>query len=290
VAAKLTPLLVIVGETASGKSALAMNLAERFNGEIIAADSRTVYKGMDIGTAKPTHEDQARVPHHLLDISNPDKPITVADFKRLANKAIDDIGARGKLPILVGGTGLYINAVIFDFQFNRVAADTALREKLSSLSVLELQDQLREQGVSLPKNERNPRHLIRALETNGQIATRKPLRENTLIIGLRPQREMLEKRIRGRVDAMVTVGLVAEVERLGKEYGWGTEALQTPAYTAFRGYIEKTISMQEAKEEFIKYDLALAKRQRTWFRRNESIHWLQQQIDAVDLITTFLNK
>jgi tRNA dimethylallyltransferase len=287
---KKTPLVVIVGETASGKSALALEIAEQFKGEIIAADSRTVYKGMDIGTAKPTREDQALIPHHLLDITTPDKPITVADFKKLANKAIDDISARGKLPILVGGTGLYIDAVIFDFQFNGVATDTALREQLSGLSVTELQNQLRGHGISLPENERNPRHLQRALETKGQRATRKPLRKNTLIIGLQPDREALQERISQRVDAMVEAGLVAEVGRLGKQYGWGTEVLRIPAYRTFREYVQKTISVQEAKEQCIKYDLALAKRQRTWFRRNESIHWLQEQSEAVDLITTFLNK
>jgi tRNA dimethylallyltransferase len=290
VATKLGPLVVIVGETASGKSALALELATQFNGEIICADSRTVYRGMDIGTAKPTQHEQAEIPHHVLDITIPDKPVTVADFKRLANEAIDDIGARGKVPILVGGTGLYIDAVIFDFQFNHVPANDNLRKQLAELSVEEIQAQLIARGISLPKNERNPRHLQRALETNGQIATRKPLRKNTFIIGLQPDREVLRERITQRVDTMVGAGLVNEVERLATHYGWETEALQTTAYRAFRDFIEGTISMQEAKDLFAKYDMALAKRQRTWFRRNESIHWLTEQSKAVDLITTFLNK
>jgi tRNA dimethylallyltransferase len=284
-----SPLIVIVGETASGKSALAIELAQQFNGEIICADSRTVYRGMDIATAKPSKADRKKVAHHLLDIAQPDRPVTVAEFKKRTLQAIDDIVSRGKLPIMVGGSGLYIDAVLFDFEF-RGEADDKLRAELTKLSVEELQHRLNMAGIPLPENVRNPRYLIRALETNGQIGTRKSLRPNTLIIGLQVDREVLRQRISERVDVMVETGFVDELERLVERYGWGIQALQAPGYKAFRGYMAGELSLEQAKQQFIKNDMALAKRQRTWFKRNSSIHWVKKQIESVDLVTTFLNK
>lgn len=285
-------LLVVVGETASGKSALALELAERFGGEIICADSRTVYKGMDIGTAKPSAEERARVPHYCLDIVSPGDSFTVADFKRCATEAIEAIHKKGKLPIMVGGTGLYIDSVLYDYQF-RAPADPELRRRLEGLSVLELQEQLASNGVPLPENTQNPRHLIRAIETNGQASIRKPLRAQTTILGLTVERAVLEQRIKSRVDAMVASGFVDEVKNLVQRYGEDNAALQAPGYKAFRGYISGAASMQEAKQQFIKNDLNLAKRQRTWFKRNNSIQWFDNREDLsaiVDFVTTELNK
>lgn len=285
-----TPLVVIVGQTASGKSALAMHLARRFNGEIIAADSRTVYRGMDIGTAKPTPKDRAAVPHHLIDIVDPDESFNVADFQRLANAAIKDVARRGKLPILVGGTGLYVDAVIYNFGL-RKPADPELRKELGGLSVEELQARLLEQGLPLPANVRNPRHLIRVIETGGQVAVRGPLRPRTLIIGLQIDPETLRAKIAHRVDAMVDAGLVEEVRRLGEQYGWDLPALQAPAYKAFRLYIEGKISLEEAKRQFVKYDWQYARRQKTWFKRNKDIVWVDNRVEKIeDLITSFLSK
>src|SRR5688572_25180412 len=169
-----TPLIVILGPTASGKSALALGLAKQFGGEIIAADSRTVYRGMDIGTAKPSVEEQRQVRHHLIDVVSPDGPFTVADFQRLAFDAIADIGARAKTPLLVGGSGLYIDAVIYNFSF-REPSNGLGRSKLQMLSVDQLQELLEEQGIPLPENKKNPRHLIRALETAGEVPQRQAL-------------------------------------------------------------------------------------------------------------------
>lgn len=286
-----TPLIVIVGETASGKSALGLELAERFNGEIICADSRTVYRGMDIGTAKPSAADQRRVRHHCLDVADPDERFTAADFKRLALEAIDDIQSREKLPIMVGGTGLYIDAVLFDYQF-RQAADPEKRAVLNQLTVDELQAKLVEQGIKLPENARNPRHLIRALETNGQISERQPLRENTLILGLRVDRDVLTRRIHDRIDAMVGEGLVDEARRLGETYGWDLDAMLTTSYQPFKEYLNGTVTLDAAKDLFARSDLQLAKRQRTWFKRNNSIHWLANRdniAESVELTTTFLH-
>lgn len=286
------PLVAIVGTTASGKSALAMQLAEQFDGEIVCADSRTVYRGMDIGTAKPSTAERARIPHHLLNVVNPDQPFSAAQFKRAADRAIADIQDRGKLPILVGGTGLYIDAVLYNYRFH-TAANPIRRAELSGLSVLELQNRLREAGVALPENSQNPRHLVRALETGGARATRETLRPNTLVIGLDPGQEVLKKRIAERVEVMFAAGFLDEARRLGGAYGWDAEALQAPGYKAARSYILGAQSLAECKAAFVRNDLQYARRQRTWFRRNKSIQWFTNSSDTdkiVDLVTTLLNK
>jgi tRNA dimethylallyltransferase len=283
------PLVVVVGETASGKSSLAVELAKRFNGEIICADSRTIYKGMDIGTAKPTPQEQAIVRHHLLDLISPDQAFSAADFKLLALQAIDEISGRGKLPIMVGGTGLYIDAVLFNFQF-RQPSDPIARRALAALSVEELQDRLQLAGIALPNNPQNPRHLVRALESGGTIGTRSELRDNTIVLGLHLGREVLQERIRRRVETMVEAGFVKEVKRVSRAYGWGAAGLQAPGYKAFRGYVEGLVDLEQAKALFVQNDLQLAKRQRTWFRRNDSIQWVTDTEKAVDSVTTFLNK
>ena len=287
-AANQPPLIAIVGETASGKSSLAMQIAEKFNGEIICADSRTIYKGMDIGTAKPSVEDQARVPHHLLDVVEPNESFTAADFKRLAFKAIKDISERGKVPLLVGGSGLYVDAVLYDFQF-RPPADPARREMLQKFTVEELQLTLLEQDIPLPENARNSRHLIRALETGGEQPEHGELRPNTLLIGLSIDRETLKENVARRVEQMFADGFIDEVRALIATFGVGAPALRAPGYKAATAYLEGEATLQEAKEQFIQNDLQLAKRQRTWFKRNKSIRWCKTD-EAVDLVTTFLNK
>lgn len=284
-----TPLIVIVGETASGKTALAVQLAQRFNGEIIAADSRTVYKSLDIGTAKPTPAERRDIPHHLIDMVWPDQSFTAADFKQAANATISEIHHRGRLPCLVGGTGLYIDAVLYDFTF-RPKTDIAEREKLNRLSVEELQNLLMDQGISLPENARNPRHLVGALETKGSLGERHSLRNNTLIIGLQLDRDVLRKRVHDRVNAMLDQGFLEECRRVSGIYGWNAPALQAPGYKAFRQYFEGNATLEEAKELFIRGDMQLAKRQRTWFKRDRSIQWIGKPEEAVDLVTTFLNK
>jgi tRNA dimethylallyltransferase len=283
------PLVVIVGETASGKSALALHLAQRFNGEIIAADSRTIYRGMDIGTAKPTPEERTRIPHHLLDVVTPDQPFSVAEFQRLTESAITDIVGRGKLPFLVGGTGLYVDAVIYNFNF-RQKGDKTLRRQLEELDTETLQQMLREQRIPLPENERNPRHLIRSLETGGQIPERHGLRRHTLVLGMQIDRDILRAKITSRVDEMVEHGFVQEVERVVSQYGWEAPALQAPGYKAFHEYLAGHLTLEEAKAQFVQNDMQLAKRQRTWFKRNKSIHWISKEEEAADLITTLLSK
>jgi tRNA dimethylallyltransferase len=284
-------LLVIVGETASGKTALALELAERLNGEIICADSWTVRKHVDIGTAKPAAEERRKVPHHLLDVVGPDEDFTAAVFKRLANKAIEDITSRGKLPIMVGGTGLYIDGVIYDFNF-LPAGDRGEREELNRLSIAKLLEKIEYSKLDLTDvDTRNKRRLIRLIETKGKRPTRQPLRPNTLIIGLKTDREIIEQRIITRLDDMLARGLEDEVRGLVDQYGWGAEALKGIGYAQWRGYFEGRQSLPETRQKIIKATFEYAKRQRTWFKRNKSIHWFHTPVnmrEIVDTVTTFL--
>jgi tRNA dimethylallyltransferase len=283
------PLVVVLGPTASGKTALALQLAEQFGGEIIAADSRTVYQWMDIGTAKPTVEERRRVPHHLLDVLPPDMQFTAADFQRMARAAIVQIAGNGNVPFMVGGSGLYIDAVVYGFSF-RGEPDPTQREQLQALSVEDLQERLAEQGLPLPENSRNPRHLIRALETDGALPQRGRLRPRTVLIGLNPGREVLRQKITARVDAMVEAGFVEEVRMLADRFGWQAPGLLAPGYRAFRQYLAGEATLEESKRLFVQYDMQYAKRQMTWFRRNPDIHWLSKMEEAVALVTTLLNK
>jgi tRNA dimethylallyltransferase len=290
---KPPPLIVIVGETSSGKSALALDLAKELDGELICADSWTVRREVNIGTAKPTPAERAAVPHHLLDVAAPDEDFTAAVFKELANRAIADIAARGKLPIMVGGTGLYIDGVIYDYGF-LPAGDRRERQALNDLQIPALIAKVKAAGLSVEGvDQRNKRRLIRLLETGGARPERRELRENTLIIGLKTDREVLKKRITGRVDAMLAAGLEAEVRGLADRYGWDCEALKGVGYAQWREYFLGHENLEQTRQKIIKATLDLAKRQRTWFKRNKSIHWLSTPVNhatTVDLITTFLNQ
>lgn len=288
----MSPLIVILGETASGKSALALELAQQFDGEIICADSRTIYKGMDIGTAKPTATEQMLIPHHLLDVVEPSESFSAAQFKTLALRAIDDITARGRVPFIVGGTGLYIDSVLFDFQF-RNDINPEVRAMFEPLSVEELQSEITWRGYAMPENNRNKRYLIRTLETAGAQPERAELRQNTLIIGKYITRDVLERRIVERVDAMVTAGFVDECRRLIERYGEDVPGLNATGHRAFVPYLRGECTPEQAKAQFVRNDLHLAKKQRTWFRRKiyqNVIQYVANREQAVDLVTTHLNK
>ncbi len=285
----MKPLIVIVGPTASGKTGLAIELAQQLNGEIICADSRTIYRGIDIGTAKPTLEEQARIPHYLIDLIEPTESFSAAKFKQLANEKIAEIHRRGTLPIIAGGTGLYIDSVLFDFQF-QVVADPGERERLSAMSVDELQSEVVLKGLPMPVNKSNPRHLARVIETSGQITTRSELRQNTLVFGLDPGLDELKQRIHDRVDVMVDTGLIDEIKQLASKYGWEVPGMLTPACKAYRGFFENRISLDEAKVLHVRNEYLLARRQRTWFKHNKSIRWNINREEIVELATTLLNK
>jgi len=282
-------LIVVVGPTASGKSALAMRIAAMYNGEVIAADSRTIYRGMDIGTAKPSAEDQRRVRHHMLDIRNPDESFSAAEFQKLANAAIADIQSRGKLPILVGGTGLYIDAVIFDYRFGP-PADAKKRAELNALSVEELQKLCRENNIDIPINSTNKRHLVRAIELGGLLKRKMVLRDRIFVVGISTEKDILKQRIEKRAREMVAQGVVEEVKRIGKRYRWRGEALKGNIYRIFKEVVEEKVTLDAAIDMFVAYDLALAKRQMTWFKRNSHIVWSSDPQVLLDRVGTFLSQ
>ncbi len=288
-----SPLLVIVGETASGKSGLALEIAERLNGEIICADSWTVYTGFDIGTAKPSAEDRERVPHHLLDVADPAQGFSAVFFQRLANQAIADIHERGKLPILVGGTGLYVDSVIYDYSF-LPAPGPGIRQQLEALPLETLLARADGLGLDMSVVDiRNKRRVIRLIENNGQIPTKHGLRQNTIVFGLRIPRDQLQQRIEQRVDDMIAAGLEGEVAKLAERYDWSVEPMKGIGYREWQAYFMGQQTLEETRQRIIKATLGLAKRQRTWFKRNNSIHWLDNSdkvTATVDLTTTFLNK
>lgn len=284
------PLVVIAGQTASGKSALAMELAEKLGGEIICADSWTVYRYFDIGTAKPTPEDRARVSHHLLDVANPAEGFSAAVFQRLAKQAIIDITARGNLPIMAGGTGLYIDSVLCDYSF-LPPSDPELRAELNALSLEEIVARANDMGLDTSGIDLcNKRRVIRLIENNGIRPTKKDLRPNTLALGLNRPLDELRGRIIARIDSMAAQGFADEVRQLGEWYGWDCEPMRAPGYRAFADYVCGRVSLEAAKERFRQNDLQLAKKQRTWFKRSSYVQWVSDRSQAEELLTTFLNK
>lgn len=281
----MAPLIVITGPTASGKTGLALDLAERHGGEIICADSRTIYKGMDIGTAKPTAAEQDRVLHHLLDVVEPGEVFTAKDFQARASKAIADIRARGKIPFLVGGTGLYIDAVVLDYQWPEQVGD---RERLESSTNEELILMLKKQHLALPENTTNRRHLVNALVRGGVAGkARQSPRENTHVVAIATDRSVLESRIRERAREMFKRGVIDETKRLAERYGWDSEAMTSNIYPIIRRVIEGEISEAEAVELFVIKDRRLAKRQVTWLKRHDFVQWIPLE-EAGGYIETIL--
>jgi tRNA dimethylallyltransferase len=283
-------LVAIVGPTAVGKTDLALDLAERSNGEIVCADSRTIYRGMDIGTAKPTLEERERVPHHLLDVVDPDERLSVAAFKELAEVAIKQIVARGRVPFLVGGSGLYVDAVLYDYQFP-AEADQSRRAQFGLLSDDELRELLVAQDpegfetVDLA----NRRRVIRALETVGQTRSRRnAVRPSTLVLGLRLNKKIIQEKIEKRVEFMLEQGFLEEVRTIGETYGWDSEALSGVGYRAFKGVVLGHKTVAEGTADFVRGDMRLVKKQLTWFKRNPEIVWLDDVAEAEPLVREFL--
>lgn len=267
------PLIVIVGPTASGKSATAMRIAKEFGGEIICADSRTVYKYMDIGTAKPSVQDREEVPHFGLDLVEPGEVFTASDFKKYALQKIKDIRGRGHIPILVGGTGLYVDGVIFDYEFGK--PEPELRKMLETLSLEELKNYCSNNNINLPENENNRRYVIRAIEqksiNNKRLMVPIP---NTLVVGIATNRDELRARIAARSEQLFETGMVEEAIKLGKKYGWNSEAMTGNIYKLVKQFLDGEFDEAELKQRFITSDWQLAKRQLTWLKRNPFIHWL----------------
>lgn len=259
------PLIVILGPTASGKTAYAIRLARLIGGEVICADSRTVYRGMDIGTAKPTEPERADVPHWGLDLIEPDQRYSLYDFQRYAMAKIAEIRQRQHVPLLVGGSGLYINSVIYDYRLAGGDYDPTTRAKLEKLPPDELRRLIVKRGVKLPRDPDNKRRLIRSLERGGVSNNCGYLSRQTVVIGIAVNKEKLSQRISERAEQMLERGLVDETDRLIARYGM-VEPLRRNAYGVVAKYLTGQIYEAELIEQISVKDRQLVKKQLTWWR------------------------
>lgn len=279
-------LIALAGPTAVGKSSLGLMLAEQLGGEIICADSRQIYAELDIGTAKPTVTEQARAPHHLFGIADPRETYTVAQFCAAAETAIGDIHARGRVPILVGGTGLYFRTLLYDYTIPEVAPQPELRDRLNAEEAAEpgcLHRRLQQSDPSAAArlHANDTRRIVRALEV--EAVTGRPishwqsrsqgLNRPCLYLALTSPQPVLWPRIQARIDAMFTEGLLAELEGLRQRYGKDLPLLQTLNYAETGDYLDGVCSLDEAKQAMFVHTRQYAKRQLTWFRRDAEIRW-----------------
>lgn len=281
-------LVVIIGPTAVGKTKLSIEIAHRLNGEIISGDSMQIYKGMDIGTAKITKEEMEGIPHHLIDIKEPDDDYSVAEFQETVRPLIDEIADKNKMPMIVGGTGLYIQSVLFDYQFTESPSDPDFRKRLE----LELH-QKGEQAIHQllaqvdPESAKkihpnNTRRVIRALEifhcTNITMDEHLKQQENKLLydvalIGLTMDRDVLYQRINHRVDIMVNSGLIHEVKNLYDLGLRNTQSIKAIGYKEIYDYFDGKVSFDEALNQLKQNSRRYAKRQLTWFRNKMDVKW-----------------
>ena len=294
---KSPKLIVILGPTAVGKTTLSIRLAKKFGGEIISADSRQVYKGMDIGTAKPTKKEMRGIPHHLLSVASPKRRFTVTQYRKLALKAINKIHKKNKVPFLVGGTGFYIQAVVDGIVIPEVPPDWKLRKKLAKKSVKELYRLLKKLDPKRAKTieKENPRRLIRAIEI--VLKTKKPvplLKKSlrpypVLMIGIKKSPQELKKRIKKRFLTWLKRGLIMEVINLRKSgLSWKRIEDFGIHYRVIAEYLQNKIEEKEMIENSIKEIENYAKRQMTWFKRDKRIQWLENCNQIEKLIKNFL--
>lgn len=267
------PLIVIVGPTASGKTGLAIQIAKQYGGEVVCADSRTVYKHMNIGTAKPSLKEQDGIPHWGLDLAEPNERYTAAEFKKYADQKIAEIRNRGSHPILVGGTGLYVDAVLFDYDFPAPISND-VRKKLEQMNKDELYKYCVENNIELPEDDKNARRLLRAIADPERSYRRElePL-QNSIVVGIVTKNDELRERIHLRTNEMFQNGVVEETTTLVKNYGWNVEAMTSKVYRDIRQYLDGSYTLEQTKLLFETRDWQLAKRQMTWFRRNPFIEW-----------------
>jgi tRNA dimethylallyltransferase len=298
-------VIAIVGPTAVGKTSLSIDLAQRFNGEIISGDSMQVYRGFDIGTAKVTLEEQAGVLHHLIDVRDIDQSYSVADFQQAARKVIQEITDRGKVPIVVGGTGLYIQSLLWDYKLGSEGerTDESLREKYEAIAeaegnealwkLLQAKDPLAAEKI----HYNNRKKMIRALEVfeltgHSILEPKEQPKElyDSFLIGLNTERTHLYQRINERVDLMVEQGVLEEARQLAKTPE--VQAAQGIGYKEFFPYFSGECSLDSAIEEVKLHSRRYAKRQLTWFRNRMSVHWydLVQHPEAIDEVEAAIEK
>ena len=286
-------VVVICGPTASGKTALSIKLAQRINGEIISSDSMQIYKDMDIGTAKPTKEEMQGIKHYLIDFVEPNQRYSVAEFKKDAESAIEEILAEGKVPIVVGGTGLYVDSLIYGIEYQDIKLDEKYRK--------ELENRVKEKGLDVLYNEakeldpqaiekispNDQKRILRILEiykatgknkTEQEIESRKNgVKYDYKVFAIDMDREKLYDRINKRVDIMIENGLIEEVQGLLKKYDQFPTAMQGLGYKEVVEYLQGKISKEEMIEKIKRETRRYAKRQMTWFRKNKQTIWIEPQ-------------
>ena len=295
----MKPLISVVGTTASGKSGLGIALARHFGGEVVSADSRQIYKGFDLGTGKVTEEETEGIPHHLLDIREAGESFSMGEFQALAYDAIDDIHSRGKIPFLVGGTGLYARAVTAGYTLSDTPPDEAFRAEMAKASWEELVSMLKEYGVEITDRQISPRRLVRMLEKcragNAAESENQP-RYRVLQLGLTWEREYLNSLIESRLDRRIEEGMIEEIKGLldagaSEEF---MEALGLEYRYTMRYILGKYESFAAYREQLLTEIKRFAKRQQTWFKKDTDIIWLDVNGDytaqAISLCEQFLKE
>lgn len=286
-------LITILGPTASGKTAIAIKLAQEYNAEIVCADSRTVYKGMDIGTAKPSKSDQKKVKHHLLDICDPDKVFSSAEFKVLAEKAIKDIQSRNKLTLFVGGSGMYIDSVLFDYKFRSNLSSISILE-LHGKSIAELQTIAREKYPKeyMDIDIKNKRRLIQLISKGpSKDDDRKNKNIDSMIIGIGRNKPLIKQNIMLRTENIMNQNFVQEVEYLRNKFGETTVLKQTTGYSQVLDYLDGVIkNTDDLYQAIVNATWKLSRKQMTWFKRNKDITWVDNDVEVERLIKSYLSR
>ncbi len=299
------PLIVIAGPTASGKTALSVNIAKTIGGEIVSADSMQIYKYMNIGTAKPTEDEKQGIPHHMMDFLEPSVSFSVADYCQMAGKIISDIDSRGKIPVMVGGTGLYIDSLINGVDFGEEQGDPKIRKEMMQLAEKEGNEAVHkileeiDPETAAKYHPNNLRRIIRAIEvykTQGKTVSQKEKEEkispyDVAYFCIDWDREVLYDRINRRVDIMVEDGLIEEVKSLlNRDVDPKATAMQSIGYKEFYGYLNGESTLEEALDTVKQSSRHYAKRQLTWFRRNKDIHWLNPETAEADALKIIKEK
>ena len=303
---KKKPLIILTGPTAAGKTSLSVRLAERLDCEIISADSMQVYKEMDIGTAKITRQEMRGIPHHLVDILRPDQPFNVVEFQKRARSAVEDILSRGKIPLIVGGTGFYIQALLYDIDFSDHEEEESYRRELTELSQKKGKEYLHhmleevDPAYAASVHYNNVKRVIRALEYYKETGQRlsdhneeQQQKESPYCYAyfvLNHDRKILYDRINRRVDQMMADGLLEEVTRLiAKGYTKDMTSMQGLGYKEFFAYVDGSASLEEVVDQIKQETRRFAKRQLTWFRREKDVIWIDKgQYESDDAILDYM--
>lgn len=297
-------VIVICGPTASGKTALSIELAKKINGEIVSADSMQIYKDMDIGTAKPTKQEMGEIKHYLLDFVSPEDRYSVAQYKQDAKKAIKEIINKGKIPIIVGGTGLYVDSLIYEIEYNDIKLDEEYRKKLEKIAEEQGLEELYKKAVEIDPeamkkiSQNDKKRIMRVLEiyhSTGKTKTeqekesrKNPVEYDYRVFAINWDREILYQRINKRVDIMVEQGLIEEVKEILNKYDKFPTAMQGLGYKEVVDYLNGIYTKEEMIEKIKLETRRYAKRQLTWFRKNKQTIWLDGTNDIQNNINIIL--